>query len=134
MTAFKKAAFKTACFYTVASLLYSLLVAVSASGDTTLSDVYTVVLKNFLALFGYSAVFGASSLLLESKKLRKTAARLIHAAVNYAAMLCTFFIMASVTDDLRNKILFSLVATLVFVVVYCAGALISSACKKARRI
>lgn len=130
MTRFKRVCFSSACFYTVASLLYVLAVGLMVKGSAAVGDAYMKVFQNLAVLFGFSCIFGASFLIFDAAKLPQTARRLLHVVVLYAAMLAACFLMADVTDDIRSKVLFVFMATFVFIVAYCVGMLISHFARK----
>jgi len=130
MSKLRQIIFKAACFYTVSSLIYVLLVALMVKGSATVSNAYLRVFGNLAVLFGFSCVFGASFLVFDLTKIPVSARRLLHVAVLYAAMLVACFLMANVTDDLRSKVLFVFMATFLFIVAYCVGMLISHIAKK----
>ncbi|MEG1742834.1 MAG: DUF3021 family protein [Clostridia bacterium] len=128
MKQFKKIALKTSCFFTIGSLIYILLLTFSVSGTPNVSDVYSLILKNHLAMLAFSIIFGVSYLIFDIKKMPQAAKRFLHILINYVAMLVTFFVMAAV--DKRSQIIFAFVATFIFIVVYATGEFIASVYRK----
>ncbi len=126
---FNKAANRAAWFFTAAVPVYTLILrlGVTESGDT--AGIYAVLFKNILTLFGFACVFGASFLFFDTK-LPQSAKRLLHVLTLYLASLTAAFIMGNSGRDAREIILFVIIATLLFTVVYTASALTASAVRK----
>ncbi len=122
MEKLKSVLFKAACFYSCASLVYLLAVALFLDGNTTVinaSDAYMEVFEKTAVLFLFSLAFGASFMIFDVKKLPSSAKRIIHAIGLYIAFVAACFFMASVDDDLRKKVMFVFIATFFYVIIYC---------------
>ncbi|MDL2287538.1 hypothetical protein LJB90_03130 [Eubacteriales bacterium OttesenSCG-928-G02] len=89
--------------------------------------------KNYMLLFCYAWVFGASYLIFNIKSIPSAAKRTLHIIVNYVAMLIVFYMIYMIASggiDTREKLIFIIMATFVFLIIYIIGMIISSLIKK----
>lgn len=130
MSSLNKVLYRAASFFTLSSLVYTLCVALAKGQNQNINDVYMLLFKNQVALFVFSVIFGLSFLFFNIKKLPPAAKRFFHIVLLYLAMLGTIFIMADVSGEPRDIILFIFMATLLFMIIYLSAMGLSSLIKK----
>ena len=120
--------------YTVVSLGYLSVIALTVDNPSTaINEFAAKLLADFGIMLGFSLVFGFSLLVFDAKRMSGAAKWTINILIMYAAMISTFFLMASVSDDPRSRVLFILISTILFTIVYGIAALLIYFYKRKRR-
>ena len=114
--------------YAIISFLWVCFIAAGIGNNSTAISVFAerLVLSD-LAIALFSAVFGASFLLFESKKLSPQSKRALHVITNYiAAMICVYALFSNVNDAKINTwLVFLVLASAVYFIIYGVAALIT---------
>ncbi len=114
--------------YAVLSVGYMLLV-LSGISDEAVKTIALLFGKQLLFLLIYSIVLGASFLVF-SLKLSPIATRLLHIAVTYAATICVVLLLVSSAANAAQKLIYVVITTVLFALVYGVTALIVYLFKK----
>ena len=107
--------------YAFLSVGYMLLV-LSGISDEAVKTIALLFGKQLLFLLIYSIVLGASFLVF-GIKLSPIAARLLHIAVTYAATVCVVLLLVSSAANAAQKLIYVVITTVLFAVVYGMSAL-----------
>ena len=101
----------------------------SGISDEAVKTIALLFGKQLLFLLIYSIVLGASFLVF-SLKFSPIATRLLHIAVTYAATVCVVLLLVSSAANAAQKLIYVVITTVLFALVYGVTALIVYLFKK----
>ena len=130
-----KCVIRTLGAFAVMSIAFHAFVAAGISNTSReIGEFAKRLLLSDLALFGFSAVYGFSFLILKSKKMPAPASRFLHILINGTAfLLCTAALFSNVKKaEAAQWIVFLSSALLVYLAVYGIASLVSFFIRRAK--